>query len=129
MKYSSRFEVVSIKRAGQKGTKRLLSKYGENLRNVRYLRDKLTGDRFKTVEIVVESGPYSDAHIDPETLVGIKVGMHEKELRAKIKALGGSWDHYDRVWLINFKYLKTLGVDNREFSIREDPPDVSYSIQ
>ena len=128
MKYESRFEVLSVKRPGQKGTKRLLAKYGENLRNVRYIRDKLTGDRFRTVEILLDEEPWDGKGLDPELTVGIKVGLHEKELRAQVKQLGGVWDQFDRVWLIKFKHLETLGLVKREFMVREDV-EADYIVQ
>lgn len=123
MKYESRYEVLSIKRAGQKGTKRWLAKFGDRLRNVRYLRDKLTGEHFKTVEIVVEKSPWFGGGLNPDLVIGVKVGLHEKELRAKVKEVGGAWDHFDRVWLIKYKYLRPLGLDNREFIVREEQAD------
>ena len=39
---------------GQKGTKRLVEKYGDSLLCVRYRYDEIRGIRLKTVEIVVE---------------------------------------------------------------------------
>ena len=120
MKYKSRYQVLSVKRAGQRGTKRLLEEYGDRLRNVRYMRDRLTGERFKTAEIVVEGRPWLKKGIDPDRTVGVKIGLHETELRAKVKQHGGSWDRFDRVWLVKYKHLELLGLANREFMIREE---------
>jgi len=42
---------------GQKGTRRLVEKYGDALLCVRYRYDEIRGVRMKTVEIVVEERP------------------------------------------------------------------------
>jgi len=43
---------------GQKGTKKLVEKYGKSLLYVRYRYDEGRGVRVKTVEIVVEEKPW-----------------------------------------------------------------------
>ncbi len=75
---------------GQKGTRRLLEKYGDSLLCVRYRYDAVRGVRMKTVQLVVEAKPgkarlpYRNSDI-----VSIVVGYAEKTLRERLKAAGG----------------------------------------
>jgi hypothetical protein len=46
-------------RPGQPGTLKLVERYGERLIRVRYVYDPGTGRRLKTVELVVESVPWT----------------------------------------------------------------------
>ena len=121
-----RYKVISVRKPGEKGTKKLLAQYGEALVCVRYVEDLLTGERFKTAELAVEENGWSP-ELNPELIVGVKIALHEKELRKKVKEAGGCWDPYDRVWLIRYKDLKPLGLEHRGYSIRED--EVEYVVQ
>ena len=120
MARGNRFEVLGGKRPGQRGTRRLLAEYGDRLHYVRYLRDRLTGERFKTVELVVDSAPRGNARIPEDRVVGVKVALHERDLRARVKAAGGIWDPHDRVWLVRYGDLAGLGLSDREFTVREE---------
>ena len=44
-------------RPGQRGTRRLVARFGERLVRVRDLYDAKSGRRLKTVELIVESVP------------------------------------------------------------------------
>lgn len=121
VKNVSRFEVLSVRKPGEKGTKRLLAKYGEGLKAVRYLRDKLTGERFKTVELKVDEYEGNSLVVRPDAIVGVKLAMHEKELRLRVKQSGGCWDPFDKVWLLKYEDLEELGLTKRAFTIREEP--------
>jgi hypothetical protein len=46
---------------GQKGTNKLVDKYGKSLLYVRFRYDESRGVRLKTVEIVVEEKPWQPA--------------------------------------------------------------------
>ncbi len=46
-------------RPGQKGTKKLVVKYGDRLVAVRYRYDAEQKRRYKTVELIVEESPWS----------------------------------------------------------------------
>ena len=46
-------------RPGQHGTRKLVERYGERLLRVRYLYDAASGRRLKTVELIVESVPWT----------------------------------------------------------------------
>lgn len=75
---------------GQKGTKRLVEKFGDSLLCVRYRYDECRGVRLKTVEIVVEEKACKPSlrHRD-EDIVPIIVAYTEKVLRDKLNAAGG----------------------------------------
>ena len=99
---------------GQKGTKRLVEKFGESLLCVRYRYDERRGVRLKTVEIVVEekswkpSSRYRDGDIVP-----LIVAYTEKDLRDRLKAVGGRWDPQKKVWLVPYGSIKGTDLEER----------------
>lgn len=121
-----RYKVISVRKPGENGTKKLLAQYGESLVCVRYVEDLLTGERFKTVELAVEENGWSPK-LTPDLIVGVKVALHEKELRKRVKEAGGCWDPYDRVWLLRYKDLKPMGLEHRHFTVREE--EAEYVVQ
>jgi hypothetical protein len=121
-----RYRVISVKKPGDNGTKKLLARYGEDLVCVRYVEDLLTGERFKTVELTVQETGWSPK-LKPDLVVGVKIALHEKDLRKRVKDAGGSWDPYDRVWLVKYKDLEPLGLEHRKFTVREEEAD--YLLQ
>ena len=102
--------VLAIRRPGQRGTQKLVTRYGDRLVCVRYRYDAAAGKRYKTVEIILDEAawtpppPHPDAprqvpkmdHIDdldaqPEHReVGVKVFFRENELRERVKAAGAA---------------------------------------
>jgi len=116
-----RYKVLAVRRPGQKGTKTLVKKYGSRLRCVRYVYDKLTDQPFKTVELIEVGSSWIPSDLPPYELVGVHIGLHEVELRAKVRRAGGRWDHYDRVWIVRYKDLEALGMKDRSIMIREIP--------
>jgi hypothetical protein len=121
-----RYKVISVKKPGDNGTKKLLAHCGEDLVCVRYVEDLLTGERFKTVELAVEQNRWSPK-LKPDLLVGVKIAFHEKELQKRVKDAGGCWDPYDRVWLVKYKDLAPLGLEHRKFTVREE--EAEYVVQ
>lgn len=101
--------VLAIRRPGQRGTRKLLARYGERLVCVRYRYDAATATRYKTVELIVDQAPWTPPPPHPHTLkpvlkvedvealesppahVGVKVFFRENELRERVKAAGGLW--------------------------------------
>jgi hypothetical protein len=132
-------EVGTTRRPGQKGTKRLLERFGSKLLYVRYRYDRHTGRRYTTVELVVDSQPWSprspsggvctapdscpapDAPRDgpagcpgdPSALVGLRVGVDESDVRARVKAAGGQWSPQKRVWLLPLRRVRALRLQDR----------------
>ena len=66
---------------GQKGTKRLVEKYGDSLLCVRYRYDESRGVRLKTVEIVVEEKAWKPSLQYRGGLVSVLAGFTEKAMR------------------------------------------------
>ena len=92
---------------GQKGTKKLVAKYGESLLYVRYRYDESKGIRLTTVEIVEEAAPWQPRKRRREgELVAVTVGFAEKELRQKLKGAGGKWDPERKVWLVPYGFVR-----------------------
>jgi len=47
-------QVLAIRRPGQRGTQKLVTRYGDRLVCVRYRYDAAAGKRYKTVEIIID---------------------------------------------------------------------------
>lgn len=101
---------------GQKGTKKFLDRYGDQLVCVRYRYDREQSKRFTTVEIIVEesawSSPPQTAAALP-TVVGLRVALDEVKLQRLIKQAGGKWNRDQRVWEIHYDQAKALGLQDR----------------
>jgi hypothetical protein len=89
---------------GQKGTKKLVERYGDALVCVRYRYDPVKCKQLKTVEIVVSETDWSPPPAKfPESLrVPLRIGVAEKKLQEQVKGLGGRWDRQQQVWLIPY---------------------------
>jgi Domain of unknown function (DUF5710) len=89
---------------GQKGTKKLLARYGESLFCVRYRYDVEKRKRMKTVEIIVEEEDWTPppAKYQESTLVPMRIGFKEKALQEKAKALGARWDPEQKLWFVRY---------------------------
>jgi hypothetical protein len=100
---------------GQKGTKKLLRKYGAQLVCVRYRYDAERRLRFTTVELIVEQSPWSPlpARIADGTAVGVRVGVNEVALQRRIKQTGGKWNPVARVWEMPYSQAMALGLEDR----------------
>lgn len=99
---------------GQKGTKRLLEKYGDSLLCVRYRYDEGRGIRLKTVEIVIEEKPWRPAsQRHDEDMVALVVAYTEKALRDQLKAVGGRWNPDEKVWLVRYGSIKGTDLEGR----------------
>lgn len=99
---------------GQKGTKKLVEKYGESLVCVRYRYDETRGVMLKTVEIVVEEKLWSPRiRLKEEEIVAVAVAYTEKELRNMLKAVGGQWDGQERVWHVSLRAIRGTELESR----------------
>lgn len=102
---------------GQNGTKKLLARYGERLVRVRYRYDAERKLRLKTVELIVESVAWNprprNRRRQPHDLVGVSIGYGETELRRRIQAAGGIWRPRQRLWEIDWKSVRELGLEGR----------------
>ncbi len=111
---------------GQNGTKDLLARYGAILLYVRYRRDEDTGERLKTVELVVQrSCPAGEAErLGPRGLgvrargaasrrVALRIGWRERDLQGRVKSAGGRWDRDRRVWMLRRDAAERLDLLHR----------------
>jgi hypothetical protein len=102
---------------GQNGTKKLLARYGERLLRVRYRYDAARGVRHKTVELIVETIPWNprqrNARREPEDMVAIRIAFSETDLRERIKAAGAIWRPRHRLWEVDWKTVRELGLQGR----------------
>jgi len=93
---------------GQKGTKALVEKYGNDLVCVRYRYDETSRARIKTVELIVERKqlPASSKKITDETLVPVQIAYGATKLGMMARAAGGEWDPDVKLWYIMFEKIK-----------------------
>lgn len=107
-------EVKTTLTPGQKGTKKLLREYGDQLVCVRYRYDKLRQKRFKTVELIVDEQEWTPGvNFSPDKRVLLKIDFGEKELRELVKGHGGFWDPDKKGWLLSFHKVLQLGLEKR----------------
>ncbi len=102
---------------GQNGTKKLLAKYGDRLGCVRYRYDAERKLRHKTVELIVETTPGSprarNARRNPNDMVAVRIGYSETDLRERVKTFGGIWRPRQRLWEVDWKTARELGLQSR----------------
>ncbi len=91
---------------GQKGTQRLVSRFGAALVCVRYRYDERTGDNLTTAEIIVDRRSRSAPRYRDADMVAVAVPYTEKALRDKLKAAGGRWNPEERVWQVCFGAIR-----------------------
>ena len=98
---------------GQKGTTRLVEKYGDALVCVRYRYDALKRKQYKTVEIIVSESDLTPppAKYPDSTLVALKIGFKETTLQSQIKAVGGRWDIEQKVWVVPYGCIRGTKLD------------------
>ena len=102
---------------GQNGTKKLLARYGERLVCVRYRYDAARKVRHKTVELIVETMPWNPrqrhARREPHDMVAVRINYSETALRERIKTAGGIWRHRQRLWEVDWRTVRDLGLQGR----------------
>ena len=107
-------------RPGQSGTKKLVARFGERLVRVRYLYDEQSGRRLKTVELIVESVPWTPRARRPrrrdEEIVAVRIAFHETDLRERAKRLGAVWRPAQKLWEVTWLDAKRLGIADRVMS-------------
>jgi hypothetical protein len=92
---------------GQKGTRRLVERYGAALLCVRYRYDVKREVRLKTVEIIVEEKPCTPSFRYRDTdIVTLMVPYTEKALREMLKAAGGRWDPEEKLWRVYYGAIR-----------------------
>lgn len=114
-------EVIKTMSPGSPGTKRYIEEWQSQLVAVRYRKDEAQHRVVTTIEIIVDQRPlYKSPHLlqsqynnRDHQIVHIRIDYEEKDLRAKIKAAGGTWLPHLGAWAIPFREVKTLGLIGR----------------
>lgn len=106
----AQLRVIKKIAGGARGAKGLTQEYGERLVCIRHRMDATGTRRLTTVELVV-----SEKAIQPRAspIVSLVVGLHERELQAKVKAAGGRWNTTAKVWRIRRATAVALGLRAR----------------
>ncbi len=112
---------------GQRGTKKLAEEYGEALVCVRYRYDDKNGMRHKTVELIVESKPWTapaPSFADTDH-VPVYIGFSDTTSREIAKAAKGRWDPDQKLWFIRYGRIK--GTDLEKHIILDAFPKAKKS--
>lgn len=115
-----RLEARATRRPGDKGTKRLLERYGTRLLFVRYRYNPETRRMLKTVELIVSERPVRHrgqpqplASTPPVEEVGLRIAAREHWLRDKVRAAGGYWDPRRGLWILRAAEAVKLRLPSR----------------
>jgi hypothetical protein len=120
-------EIRTVRRPGEKGTRKLVEKYGERLICIRYRYDPARKKRLKTVELIVSEEDWQPPEPHPQELkptgfgpeqfyvqrVGVRLAYNEVDLRRQVKAVGGTWDPAERLWFLPEEHVRRLGLLQR----------------
>ena len=102
-----------ILKKGQPGTKKLERIYGDDLVCVRYKYDYKNKKRYKTVELIVDSAPWTPNRNDTFSNRKICVQIHygESELAKYVKESGGVWVKAVGLWLVPLQAVIDLRIE------------------
>jgi hypothetical protein len=112
-------ETRTTLKPGDRGTRKLVERYGKRLVCVRYRYDAVAKRRYKTVEVIVAEASWEPrprkarANRSPEEMVYVRVGFGEEGLRAKMKALGAIWRPQHKLWDLPWGVVRGLGIEDR----------------
>ena len=101
---------------GQKGTKKLVTKYGDRLIRVRYRYDEEKKRRYKTVELIEEEVDWEPGRQTTSPLdqtVYIKVEWGEADIAWKVKKAGGVWNKKRKAWELERGKVAALNLEDR----------------
>jgi hypothetical protein len=114
-------------RPGERGTKKLLDRYGDRLVRVRYRYDPKQAMRYTTVELIVAHSPWIQRARSrkrprsPDEMVHVRVTYDQIELRTKLKAIGAIWRPRHRLWELPWGAAQALGLEGR-IVVEPQPP-------
>lgn len=102
----------------------MLKKYGDDLVCVRFRYDAETGQRIKTVELIVERSDWSPPQqkLSQNTIVALRIVASNMAMRKIAKAAGAKWNPEKQLWFLKYgqvagteleKYIDVDGFDNR----------------
>ena len=100
---------------GRKGTKQLLTQYGDRLVCVRYRHDAQQKKRFKTVELIVAEWAWEPPapRIPADQIVALCIDFAEGALRERVKQAGGKWHPRQKVWELCSGHVVALSLEAR----------------
>ncbi len=108
---------------GQRGTKKLVAKYGDRLVCVRYRYDDEKKKRYKTVELIEEMVDWEPTKpvISPlDKVVYVQVKWGERDLGIRVKNAGGVWNEQRKVWEMTNGRAEALGLKERIIGWKEE---------
>jgi hypothetical protein len=91
---------------GQKGTQRLVARFGAALVCVRYRYDERTGDNLTTAELIVDRRPRLTSRYRDRDMVAVSMPYTEKTLREQQKTARGRWNPEERDWRVCFGAIR-----------------------
>jgi hypothetical protein len=83
---------------------------------VRYRYDAQQKKRFKTVELIVAECPWEPPGpcIPADTLVDLRIGFAEVDIRERVKQAGGKkWNLHRKVWELRYAQVVALKLETR----------------
>ena len=100
---------------GQKGTKKLCDRYGDQLVCVRNRYNEARRGQLNTVEVRVEEMPWRPGRAARKGawIVGVRVGVQEVPLQRQVKLAGGRWNPTRHVWELRRDQALKLGLRDR----------------
>ena len=106
-------------RPGERGTRKVLSPYGDRLVAVRYRYDEASRRPFKTVEFIVSEADWAPPppRLPDGTPVEEQIAWAEAELREQVKQAGARWNPAKRVWHLPYRQALALGLRQRILGI------------
>jgi hypothetical protein len=101
--------------AGEKGTKKLVERFGDRLVCVRYRYDYENMRKMKTVELIIEEGslPKTSSRIPLNKIMKLSVAYEEFSIRRLIRSVGGRWNSQEKVWELPYRQVLSLGLQER----------------
>ena len=96
----------------QAGAKKLARRFGTDLVCVRYRQDRAAGQRYTTVEIVVDGGPIATDKRQPAVVL-VRIEFKETALRQAALQHGATWDAHRRAWRIGKDAVHQLDLYDR----------------
>jgi hypothetical protein len=111
---------------GQKGTQELLAQYGDRLVCVRYRYDTQRKKRFKTVGLIVAERDWEPPapRFTAGTIVGVRIGFAEVDMRERVKQAGGKWNRSRKVWELRYDQVVALTLEAR--IVEEEASNTRY---
>jgi hypothetical protein len=106
----------------QDGAKQLREQYGEQLVCVRYRYNETTKERWKTVELIIDTSAWAPPKPQwpVDTLVALQVAGQERTVRQQVKAADGKWTPKAVVWELPYGQVVALGLTARIVTKRDD---------